>query len=431
MAKRGIFQFGLRWTLLGVIAACIVIWYVTRETLPREIRIATAEKGGLYHRVGARLQKHLAARTGHTVVLVPTKGSRENGELLRQGKVHLAILQAGAVSTQGLAVVAPLYPEPVHLLVRKGRGIVSVKDLKGRHVSLGPHGSGMRESATTVLEHGGIGPQSLQDNTRYFKELSSRKEMDAAVVTTGMLNHDLHELMRDGEFDLLPLVNARALAIHHPYFTPITIPRGLFRPDPPVPEHPVETVAATAVLAVHEEAPAILVEAALATLYEDYLSVEGPSLIPAREAKEWDLLPVHPAARSYYDPYEGIGLLANLLEGLAGIKEVLFALGAGLYLLWLRRRRTQAEQNLRLLQTQREALEKLMDETVRIERAQMDCTDADRLEGYLDEVTLLKLEALGELSHADLRGDRLFLIFLTQCANLIRKIQSRLIQYRA
>jgi len=430
MPRKGLFQVGVRWILLGAVLAAIVILFLTRETLPGEIRIATGEMGGLYHRVGERLQEHLAKRTDRKVVLVPSRGSRENGELLRKGSVHLAILQAGTVSARGLAVAAPLYAEPVYVIVRKGSEIASAKHLKGRHVALGPEGSGMRASATTLLKHCDIGPESLPDNTLYFAELSSRPSLDAAIVTCGMLNRDLHELMCDGEFDLLPLVNAKALSIHHPYFTPITIPRGLFRPAPPVPPHPVETVATTAVLAVREDAPGVLVEAVLHTLYEDYLSIEGPSLVPARVAREWELLQTHRATRSYHDPYQGMGLLANLLEGLGGIKELLFAAGAGFYLLWRRRRRLLAERDLRHLETQRAALEKLMDETVRIERAQMDCADADELERFLDDVTTLKLEALGELSHKDLRGDRLFLIFLIQCANLIRKIQSKLIQYR-
>jgi len=430
MQRSGLLQFGVRWILLGAVIAAIVIWFVTRETLPREIKIATGEEGGLYHRVAERLREHLAKRTGRRVVLCPSRGSIENVKRLREGTVHLAILQAGTVSTRGLAVAAPLYAEPVYVIVRKGSEIASAQDLRGRHVALGPEGSGMRASATALLKHCDIEPESLPDSTRYFAELASTPSLEAAIVTCGMLNHDLHELMGDGQYDLLPLVNARALSIHHPYFTPITIPCGLFRPEPPVPAHPVETVATTAVLAVREDAPGVLVEAVLHTLYEDYLSIEGPSLVPAREAREWELLPTHGATRSYHDPYEGMGLLANLLEGLAGIKELLVAAGAGLYLLWRRRRRLQKEHDLTLLETQRVALEGLMDETVRIEQAQMSCVDADELERFLDDVTMLKLKALGELSHKDLRGDRLFLIFLIQCANLIRKIQSKLIQYR-
>ena len=111
MAKRNVFRFRLPWVVVGVVIACVVVWWVTSETLPREIRIATGEEGGLYHTVGLRLKEHLEARTDSKVVLVRTKGSLENGERLRQRSVDLAILQAGAGSTEELAAVAPLYPD--------------------------------------------------------------------------------------------------------------------------------------------------------------------------------------------------------------------------------------------------------------------------------------------------------------------------------
>ena len=66
--------------------------------------------------------------------------------------------------------------------------------------------------------------------------------------------------------------------------------------------------------------------------------------------------------------------------------------------------------------------------TVRIERAQMESHDQTELEKFLDEVTRIKLEALDELTHEDLRGDRMFQIFLMQCANLISKIQAKMSQ---
>jgi hypothetical protein len=58
----------------------------------------------------------------------------------------------------------------------------------------------------------------------------------------------------------------------------------------------------------------------------------------------------------------------------------------------------------------------------------MDAEDPQELENYLDEITRIKLRALEELTHEDLRSDRTFSIFLMQCANLIRKIQSKIIR---
>ena len=53
--------------------------------------------------------------------------------------------------------------------------------------------------------------------------------------------------------------------------------------------------------------------------------------------------------------------------------------------------------------------------------------DPVELKQFLDEVTLIKLRGLREMSDEHLRGDRMFSIFLMQCANLIRKIQGKLI----
>ncbi|MEM7393105.1 MAG: hypothetical protein AAF492_12240, partial [Verrucomicrobiota bacterium] len=46
---------------------------------------------------------------------------------------------------------------------------------------------------------------------------------------------------------------------------------------------------------------------------------------------------------------------------------------------------------------------------------------------YLDEITEIKLTALHELTDEALRADQTFSIFLMQCANLISKIQMKII----
>ena len=59
-------------------------------------------------------------------------------------------------------------------------------------------------------------------------------------------------------------------------------------------------------------------------------------------------------------------------------------------------------------------------------------TDPARLNKFLDEITEIKLKALEQLTDETLRGDRVFSIFLMQCANLINKLQFKpLIQAEA
>ena len=149
-------------------------------------------------------------------------------------------------------------------------------------------------------------------------------------------------------------------------------------------------------------------------------------VVAPAEAREWSRMSLHAHAQSYFEPYRGIGLLANFLESLAATKELVFALAAGFYLAWSWRLRWNAREREREVQEQKDYLDTFLDETIRVEKAQMETEDPVELKSYLDEVTRIKLKALEELSHEDLRGDRTFLIFLTQCANLIAKIQSKI-----
>lgn len=421
----------MAWAMAGVLVLSLAFWYFARDRLPPEIRIATGAPGGLYYQCAGRLGEALTRHTGRPVKLVETKGSAENAELLASGGADIAFLQSGAVPMDGLRVLAPMYLEPLHVIVRVKDGaepfIASLRDLRGRAVAIGPEGSGMRESAKALLAHYRVPLDSLTKTEAYFTELASDPQLEAAIVTTGLLNPDLQVLLDSGRFVLLPVHDAQAIALRHAYLSAAEIPRGFFCEGPAVPAEPVPTVATTAVLAVKENASHLLAREVLAARFESALAAEFPTILPKQEAAAWNTYPLHPAAHDYHQPYEGIGLLANFMESIAAIKELLFAFGAGLYLLWDRWRRLKEREAQAALQKAKEHLDNFLKETIRIERAQMNETGVAQLEGYLGEITRIKLQALDELTHEDLRGDRLFTIFLTQCANVIRKIQTKLL----
>jgi hypothetical protein len=222
-------------------------------------------------------------------------------------------------------------------------------------------------------------------------------------------------------------LDADAISVRYPYFEPFTIPRGMYSEAPAQPPKPVATVTTMSFLAARSDADDILVEETLACLYEQFPPSSFPAVVPPGEAATWSTVPLHSAARTFHDPYKGLGLLADFMDSLAGIKELLFAFGAGLYLLWLRWKRIKEQELRAQVARQKKRLNELIDETARIERAQMFSQDPVELKRYLDEVTFIKLRGLREMSHEDLRGDRMFSIFLMQCANLIRKIQGKLI----
>jgi hypothetical protein len=215
--------------------------------------------------------------------------------------------------------------------------------------------------------------------------------------------------------------------VKDPFLRQVTIPRGLYAENPPVPNQPVLTLATTATLVARRDALDVLVEAALRSIYEEGLGLDFPMLIPRQQAAEWTPIALHPAARNYFYPEDRIGWLANIMESLAATKELLFALGASLYLLWLRWRSVREREREEHLQAQKDHLDEFLTETLQIELAQMETSDPEELRGLLDQVTRIKLRALQELTEEELRGDRTFSIFLLQCSNLSNNIQLKIL----
>lgn len=414
------------WVLLGLAVVSLATWYVARDTLPETIRIATSAQPSFYFDVGLGLARNVESATGKAVEVVETDGSLENLRMLADGDVELAIFEASALPFDDVGVVSPLFSEAVHVIVRRERGLTSIPDLVGKRIVIGEAGSAMRDDALRILAHYRMSDEDVAVVDASLHDFLTDDSLDAAIVTTGLLSPSLSVLSSDGRFDLLPVADAKALALKHAYFFEIEIPRGLYHERPPVPGRDTTTVATTALLGVRSDATKLLVHHTLDALHGGEMAFEFNTLITANEASEWPTVPLHPLARSYFRPYEGIDLLASLMESLAATKELLFALAAAFYLVWSAYRRMKEREQAEELQDLKDHLDAFLDETIRIEKAQMSTTDARELEAYLDEVTAIKLTALEELSHEDLRGDRTFLIFLTQCANLIAKIQRKL-----
>src|SRR6188768_2126194 len=74
-----------------------------------------------------------------------------NGTGIYQGRPKVDVLRA----------IANLYPESIQLVVRKGSGIKSVPDLRGRKVSLDEPGSGTLVDARLILAAYGLSEKDL------------------------------------------------------------------------------------------------------------------------------------------------------------------------------------------------------------------------------------------------------------------------------
>jgi TRAP transporter TAXI family solute receptor len=415
------------------------VWLAVERRPPREIRIATGKSNGMFHLYAETLRDALQAR-GRNVVLVPTEGTIDNVELVRNRQVDLGFVQSGVVPLHDIAVVAPLAREVVYVVVRRASNINQILDLKARRVVIGKLTSGMRSSATQILKHYRIELSDLVIHDGYFLDLIKDKTLDAAIVTTGFENRDLQTLLESNDFVLLPIHDASALALKHPHFQRFEIPEGLHR-DPKthgsIPSAATETVATTALLACRLDASTAMVREVLDALYDDDLQEKLSGLVPREEAWRTTRQRWHKEAREYFNPFDQIGYLANVMESLAAIKDLFWATGGLIgmaYLIWRKNQGKRRRNERRLKQQQRRArsqlfkdlLDEFLKETIVIEQELGQTDDPKILEAMLQKISEVKLRALNELTEETLRGNRMFLIFLQQCGHLSQAVRGKI-----
>jgi TRAP transporter TAXI family solute receptor len=423
-----------KWVTLSIVVlfiSSLVTWFLGRTVMPDVIRIATGEKGGLYRKLGEHIQIPLERRLDIPVQLLSTEGSVDNFHKVRQGEATFGIVQGGAVAIEELSVVTPLFPDYVFVIVRSDGEINELSDLAGTDIALGRSGSGSRISALQLLEHFDIHAGDLGDNDRYFMDLLDDPSLDGAIMTTGIENPDLHKILSGDRFKLLPILNAEAIDLAHPFFHKTRIPRGYFGDKVPIPSEAIPTITTNAFLVTKSDTPREIVQHVLAVVHEESLKLQVPTLIPRDEATAWISTRLHPASSEYFNPSNQISWMRDILESLTSMKELLVAIGTGVYLLWRRWKRLKEEEREELRRRQRDRLDWFLSQTLLVEQAQMDASDVDELQEYLDKVTTIKLEALQELTEAEMRSDLAFSIFLDQCASLINKIQLKILDYHA
>ncbi len=425
---RWLAAFALLLAMAAVAVFYALNWYHSRETLPPEIRIASGKDGGLYHTLAQHFARRLEERTGRPVRVLETVGSEENIGHLHDGSAELAFFQTYSATPDGVVGIAPLYPELVHFVARKGRGIRSLKDLPGKRVALGLKGSAMHHVSTTVLAHYDV--QNVLDREEYFSAIETDPAVDAALVTTGWMSPSLEKLLQHPEFELIDIDDPEGLSMRHPWFSAASIPRGLYPGKSPAPVNPVKTVAVTALLTCRSDAPDRLVREALATLYETELRSAFPAVLSAKAARDYDGAVMHRSVATYHDPSADLNRLSKAMELIAKSKEAAFGLAAFAILIWGWVRRRRELKAAMADQVQKQKLDGFIDATLQVELEQMEVTEPEQLRPMLRRVTHIKQEALRELTSEKVRGDQLFSIFLSQCAALSDKIQLRMIYGR-
>jgi TRAP transporter TAXI family solute receptor len=257
---------------IALAVALLVLAYLwLNPNPPKHVTLATGPAQSAYEAFGKRYATILA-RDGIAVKLVPTEGSAENLQLLRQGKVDLGFVQGGtsvpeAEADQALESLGSLFLEPVWLFYR-GATLTSLTQLKGKRVNVGTPGSGVPNLMQKLFESNHIDSQSLKLSQMEQTPATVAflgGDLDALVFASAPETLMVQMLLQTPGVKLMDFSQSEAYSRRFAFLSPATLPRGVVDLAANIPQHDVHLVAPTTTLLTNANThPALLQLFALA-----------------------------------------------------------------------------------------------------------------------------------------------------------------------
>ena len=284
-------------------------------------RIGTGGTAGTYYPVGGMIANAVSQPGKIIVTAQASNGSVANVSGIVGGALESGFSQAdvatwaqkgtglydGKPNVPGLRLIANLYPESVHVVVRKGSGIKSVADLKGKRVALDEPGSGTLVNARAILAAYGLKEADIKPE--YIKPNQAGDKMkdgalDAFFFTGGAPAGAIAELASAGAgIDLLPIEGkeADALRAGSAFFAPDTIAADTYKGV-----GAVKTLAVGAQWVTSDKADATTVYEITKALFSEAAQKQLAAghakgkFITKEHAVQGAGIPFHPGAEKFY-----------------------------------------------------------------------------------------------------------------------------------
>ncbi len=284
-------------------------------------RIGTGGTAGTYYPVGGMIANAVSQPGKIIVTAQASNGSLANVNGIAGGAMESGFSQSdvatwaqkgtgifeGRPNLPDLRLIANLYPESVHVVVKKGSGIKSIADLKGKRVGLDEPGSGTLVNARIILAAYGVKETDIKPE--YIKPNQSGDKMkdgalDAFFFVGGAPAGAIAELATSGSgIELLPIdgPQAEGLRIASPFFAVDSIPGETYRGVAQVATLSVGAQWVTSAKAdtqtVYEITKALFSESTQKTLAAGHAKGK---LITVKNAVTAAGIPFHPGAEKFY-----------------------------------------------------------------------------------------------------------------------------------
>jgi len=306
-------------------------------TLAQDItffRINTGGTAGTYFPIGGLIANAISnppgSRTcadggscgvpGVVATAVASNGSVANVSAIAAGSAQSGFTQSdvaywafnasgiyeGRPKVDVLRAIANLYPESFHLVARKGAGIKTIKDLKGKRISLDEPGSGTLVDARLILAAYGLTEKDMK--AEYLKSQQAADKLkdnalDAFFSVSGWPLGAIAELAATTGIDLVPIDGPEAenLIKAYSFFAADEIPEGAYKGV-----NGVKTVSVNAIWATSSKQPDQLIYNITAALWNpstrrllDSGHAKG-RVIKLETATQGLGIPLHAGAEKFY-----------------------------------------------------------------------------------------------------------------------------------
>ena len=306
--------------LVGVCVCVAVFWQLGCFQPDRQWTIATGSAAGNYHQLGGQLAEILNQQLGpgHQFELVESAGSAENVERIQQGDADFAFVQSNADTTVNTRLVATLYDEVLHVVVRADLldDTVSNRQLPlealadFEHVSVGPAGSGTSQVAEMLLDHFEVALKApaMHVPSAELETKFAAAELDAAFILAAAGSQHVEELLDEANVELLSIgvgnsggTPVDAFALLHPTFQAYVLPARLYGRKPAT---PVQTIGVSALLVASYQADFKVVRQVTRQLFSNrsqlYVGEGTPLGLSQESANTNSTIPLHPGAEAFY-----------------------------------------------------------------------------------------------------------------------------------
>ena len=281
------------------------------------LSMATGGTGGTYYALGADLANMFSKVVDNVECTASIgNGSASNIRELASGDADLAFSQNDVATyawegiesfagekIQAFGVIGNLYPEVVQAAYCDNTGIKTIKDFKGRRISIGAAGSGVYQSVLDFLASNDMSLEDIDPQYLSFAESADaikNGQIDAAFVTAGIPNPSIQDLAATRDIEMLSLSDEaiNILCASKPY-VPYTIKAGTYKNQ----DKDAKTVAINALLLAGKDLDVDIVYNLTKAIYEstNVLTHDKANDISLSTALDgFDLSMLHPGAAKYY-----------------------------------------------------------------------------------------------------------------------------------